>query len=112
MGPSRQIAVWDLPGQQDAKEPLLPQHTAAHSSQLDTQYCLSRMTGSRQTDHSAKQQRESSVDLGSRFMWRLWRIMRIINALPALSLVLISLAETVIVSKIGTITGLFYQGEP
>jgi hypothetical protein len=36
--------------------------------------------------------------------------MCIVNATPALSLVLLSLAETVIVSKIGTISGLFYQG--
>jgi hypothetical protein len=69
------------------------------------------MAGITQNDHTAQQQKEASVDLGSRFMWRLWRIMCIINAVPALSLVLISLAETVIVSKIGTISGLFYQGE-
>jgi hypothetical protein len=56
---------------------------------------------------SAKQQ---TVDLGIRFLRRLWHIMCIVNATPALSLVLLSLAETVIVSKVGTISGLFYQG--
>jgi hypothetical protein len=67
------------------------------------------MPGSRQ-----QQQQEGSpvsVDLGRRFLRRLWHLLTVINAAPALSLVLVSLAETLIVSRIGTISGLFYQGQ-
>lgn len=93
------------------EEPLLPSKhsTPHHPSQQQPAGRPGRQTANCQQDDKdpSKQQ---TVDLGSRFLRRLWRIMCIVNATPALSLVLLSLAETVIVSKIGTISGLFYQG--
>lgn len=112
MSPVGQQAAWELPTPQDVQEPLLPKHAAPFFAQQheDPQQQHSRMADSRQDHQDTKQQRQATVDLGSRFLRRLGRILYIIDATPALSLVLISLAETIIVSKIGTISGLFYQG--
>jgi hypothetical protein len=99
----------------DVNEPLLPGQPSSNPSQQTTQHVQPGRLQQRQKAGSNKLQggahdRLAAVDLGARFLQRLWRIFCLINAAPALSLVLISLAETVIVSKIGTISGLFYQG--
>lgn len=108
--------AWDLQQQQqqdDAQEPLLPKHHGLRpSAQQDGQNKNPQQQHSRMPGSRRQQQEEAlSVDLGRRFLRRLWHLLTIINAAPALSLVLVSLAETLIVSKIGTISGLFYQGE-
>jgi hypothetical protein len=100
----------------DVHEPLLPRQANIKPGQQASQHVQPDRPQQRQKPGTKQQQdaphsRVAAVDLGTRFLQRLWRILCLVNAVPALILVLISLAETVIVSKIGTISGLFYQGE-
>lgn len=119
MGPFVQAGTaWDLQQQQqqqDAQEPLLPKHHAAGQRPFPQQVGQNNHPEQQHSSMPCSRQQQKqealSVDLGRRFLRRLWHLLTIINAAPALSLVLVSLAETLIVSKIGTISGLFYQGE-
>lgn len=52
---------------------------------------------------------EAPVDLGWLFICRLGHILLAVNAAPALSLLILSVAEAIIISKIGTISGMFYE---
>lgn len=111
----QQECSWQSAGQ-DVRQPLLPREgTATVPPSIDQQH--SRRPAayhSSKAQHTAVPQqrpRTAAVDLGGRFLRRLFHLMGIVQAAPALILVLISLAETVIVSKVGTISGLFYQGK-
>lgn len=101
-------------GSDTAREPLLPtqRQPASTTSTHQHQHQQQQPCNNSSTTTSNNRNTQPVVDLGSRFGRRLWRLVCIIHAAPALSLVLVSLAETVIVSKIGTISGLFYQGMP
>lgn len=52
---------------------------------------------------------QAPVDLSWHFVLRLCRVLQAVNAAPALSLLVLSILEAVIVSKVGTISGMFYQ---
>lgn len=105
---------WDT--HQELEEPLLPSrgrppNPSLQQHQPGTQHSKQAARPGDPRSRSSKEgPKQQTVDLGSRFLRRLCVILRIISATPALSLVVLSLAETVIVSKIGTISGLFYQG--
>jgi len=110
----QQDCSWQSAGQ-DVRQPLLPREgTATIPPSINHQH--SKRPAARhgsKSQHTAAPQhgpRAAAVDLGGRFLRRLFHLMGIVQATPALILVLISLAETVIVSKVGTISGLFYQG--